>query len=372
MSEPLGIDGLAARFYEAALEPDRWKEGLEALVAFAGVRGASFSFADLARPANAMMQTVGQPAEAVEAYHRHYQQLDPLLKLGPRLLAVEWISDWEVLGPEYGKSDYYNEFMRPFDNHAVLVSAVWREGTDAALVALQRSHSQGAFPRRPGDQLAALIPHLRRAARLHFSVAHLRAAADIASEALHRVGVPLLVVEANGRVVIANAAAQHLCGASKLLRVRHHQLVAVYQDAVLQQAIRDAAAPGRTRPAWLRLGSTAGEDALLLVVAPLAATSPYNASWQRPLVVIMASRNGSSGRQVDAVLAGLFGLTAAEARVASSVAHGLSPAEIAERYGVAVQTVRKQLKAIYSKMGVRRQSELSSLLARLNTILPPS
>jgi DNA-binding CsgD family transcriptional regulator len=167
-----------------------------------------------------------------------------------------------------------------------------------------------------------------------------------------------------------NRAGEQLSRGSKLLTVRNNLVVSTFQDGALQQAIRDATVAGRGRPTWLRLAATAGEEALLVVVTPMSATSPNARSWQRPLAVIMASRSGASARRVVTVLRDLFGLTAAEARVASAVAGGLSPADVAEQYGIAVLTVRGQLKAVYSKMGVRRQAELSRLLMKLQAILP--
>jgi DNA-binding CsgD family transcriptional regulator len=44
------------------------------------------------------------------------------------------------------------------------------------------------------------------------------------------------------------------------------------------------------------------------------------------------------------------------------LAQGESPREIADRLGVSVGTLRIQLKAIFSKTGVRRQAELVRLL----------
>jgi DNA-binding CsgD family transcriptional regulator len=57
-----------------------------------------------------------------------------------------------------------------------------------------------------------------------------------------------------------------------------------------------------------------------------------------------------------------FGLTEREARVAMHLAGGGSIADYALRYGVSEQTVRSQLKAIFAKTGVNRQSALVGLL----------
>jgi DNA-binding CsgD family transcriptional regulator len=60
-----------------------------------------------------------------------------------------------------------------------------------------------------------------------------------------------------------------------------------------------------------------------------------------------------------------FGLTAAEARAAGLIAQGLSPEQAAQQLNIAVETARSQLKAVFSKTGTHRQSELAALLARL-------
>lgn len=60
-----------------------------------------------------------------------------------------------------------------------------------------------------------------------------------------------------------------------------------------------------------------------------------------------------------------FGLTPAEARLAAILKDGGSLAEAAEAIGVSVNTVRNQLRAVFEKMGLRRQSELVRAIAEL-------
>ncbi len=63
-----------------------------------------------------------------------------------------------------------------------------------------------------------------------------------------------------------------------------------------------------------------------------------------------------------------FGLSGAEARLIVALTEGLTPPEAAERFGVALGTVRVQLRSIYAKLGVKRQSEI---VARVMRLLPP-
>jgi DNA-binding CsgD family transcriptional regulator len=60
-----------------------------------------------------------------------------------------------------------------------------------------------------------------------------------------------------------------------------------------------------------------------------------------------------------------FGLTAAEARLATRLASGEALEAVADELGIAKETARSQLKAIFGKTGVHRQSEFVALLARL-------
>ena len=61
----------------------------------------------------------------------------------------------------------------------------------------------------------------------------------------------------------------------------------------------------------------------------------------------------------------LFGLTGAEARVATALLGADSPREVAAQLGIGLATVRSHLHRLYDKTGTRRQAELVWLLATL-------
>ena len=65
------------------------------------------------------------------------------------------------------------------------------------------------------------------------------------------------------------------------------------------------------------------------------------------------------------LLQGLFDLTAKEARIAAAISRGLGLPAIAEMSKVSHETIRTHAKSIYAKTGVKGQSELTALLARL-------
>lgn len=72
----------------------------------------------------------------------------------------------------------------------------------------------------------------------------------------------------------------------------------------------------------------------------------------------------------EEVLQNLFALTQAEAKLAARLARGERVGTIARARGVAVGTVRSQLRTIFSKTRTKSQAGLVLLLARLATIRP--
>ncbi len=63
-----------------------------------------------------------------------------------------------------------------------------------------------------------------------------------------------------------------------------------------------------------------------------------------------------------------FGLTPAEIRLASRLRDGRTLKEAADELSVSINTVRNQLRAIFDKMGLKRQSELIRALAELSQV----
>lgn len=71
----------------------------------------------------------------------------------------------------------------------------------------------------------------------------------------------------------------------------------------------------------------------------------------------------------DVLLRQLYGLTAAESRVATYLYNGICIKEIAERNNASVATVRDQLSSVFQKTRVNSQPKLVALLGRLELLL---
>jgi DNA-binding CsgD family transcriptional regulator len=65
-----------------------------------------------------------------------------------------------------------------------------------------------------------------------------------------------------------------------------------------------------------------------------------------------------------------FCLTPAEARTAALVGSGLAPQDVADQIGITVGTIRCELKSVFEKLAISRQSELVALVVRLAVFHP--
>ena len=152
------------------------------------------------------------------------------------------------------------------------------------------------------------------------------------------------------------------------------QLSAVLPDErvaltrTLAQALRVADGSGDALGEPLRLTRLSGAAPLLVVPVPLPppAFSLWELSDTARLLVLVIDPNARN-LAAAAALQAAFGLTTAEARVATLIGSGLSGPQAAQVLGVSPATVKTHLGRCFEKLGVRSQVEL----ARMLSALPP-
>ncbi len=171
-----------------------------------------------------------------------------------------------------------------------------------------------------------------------------------------RIGV--ILAGAGGRVLAANRPAQEIISLKDGLEFNHEFLrTALPQET---SALRNSIGAGRA-PVFLSLSRPSGKRPLSVLIRSLSQDRDASSSeW--PVAVVFVS---DPDQRLDMDPAGvkvLYGLTPAEAAVASLVAAGRPVVEAARRLGVQTNTVRIQLKQVYAKTGARRQSALVYLI----------
>ncbi len=151
----------------------------------------------------------------------------------------------------------------------------------------------------------------------------------------------------------------------------------VFTDPENAARFRDLAAPvaqGAAGPALLRLVLDNGEEAVfgyLISEAnlpePLRRRLDLPASARRGAVAFVAPDREAAG-DASRMYRETFGLTPAEARLAALLKDGLSLKEAAASLGISVNTARNQIRSVFEKLGVNRQSDLIRHLTELSQL----
>jgi DNA-binding CsgD family transcriptional regulator len=162
----------------------------------------------------------------------------------------------------------------------------------------------------------------------------------------NRQAVALLAAEHGGLRISAGA----LSAASARVREALHEAIGLACNA-LQASGVCLPEPGAPPECWLRIA-----------VAPIY----FGGSSRRATCAAVWIVNTSlSSLPDDELLAALFGLSPAEARLARAVLTGCTTSEYARRAGVRLATIRSQLHSIFVKTGVHRQAQLVALLSKV-------
>lgn len=203
-------------------------------------------------------------------------------------------------------------------------------------------------------RLQALLGAVAQA--VHNHVALEAAAVRIATLMVRRTGVQPIVCTPEG-LVLEGPEPSALRRSPVQVAGGRLSLADREDEATLREALHDAATRAHERV--LVLGRRTGAP---LVVDVLPSLPARTVCFRRQAVLLLRERV-PGGADRTPVLQQLYGLTSAEAEVAMAMTQGAPVCDIAASRGVAPSTVRAQVKAILSKVGVGRQVELVQRLA---------
>lgn len=235
-------------------------------------------------------------------------------------------------------------------------------------LSVNRLETLGQHTDQEKANLQALLPHIARAAELHRTLTGLERHYGAVLAVLDQLLIGLIIVDRFGRVAVANITAREVCESSGLMSITRAGRVEAkssHEDAKLQsliaEAISTATAKGTGSGGPLALGQ--GDKPVLAEVLPLRDDSLPDGEGIHGAAIFLI--DPAVSRVVStAGIARIFGLTPSEQSVAEALANGQGMRQIAESRGTSVETVRKQLKSVFSKTGSTSQLELLQLAVK--------
>jgi DNA-binding CsgD family transcriptional regulator len=313
--------------------------------------------------------TANYSLRSMEEYAAYYWRHDKWANRASQLgMSRVFASKDLIADEEMERSEWYQDWARKLDFFYV-IGTVFPVGEDEVCsFGIHRQRSRGTYQEHDKRPVAEFLPHLRRALQLRQRLARPAIERHAALDALERTGIATLVVGREGEVIYANSQAEELLRAGDSVRVFGGRLAAAGRSnsEKLSLLIHEAVCTASDQRGNAPGGSVAiqrGERLpLTILVAPFR-PAQNGLGWSAPAAILFI-RDPEQVSLASATIQDLFGLTSAEASVASALATGKSIEKIAASSAVSRNTVRTHLKNVLAKTGTSRQAELVALLHR--------
>ncbi len=372
------IERVSELLYEAAAVSDTWPKALAALADATGALNAHFAVWN-GRENKSDFFASAHPDRGWETlYSTYYGAIAPCRHLLDGRPVGEWIASHHYFDQAFvRKSEYFNDFLLRIGGLYSVKGRVFETASrDAyAIAGVLRSPKAGPLD---GDEIARLTTslngHLRRAAALHHKLSAARPNGRLLEAAVDQLSFGILVVDERGKVLAANRTAQDMLQTGDALIERKGILKARHQDDherlihALAVVVDSKRLGGN---GCVRLSRQSEKPAYIATVAPLTeAVDLASMGGNRAALIMINDPEQKNASGLHTALQQAFGLTPAEARTAALVGSGLAPQDVADQIGLTVGTIRCELKNIFEKLDISRQSELAALVARLVVVHP--
>jgi DNA-binding CsgD family transcriptional regulator/PAS domain-containing protein len=375
MPPPTGEeDQVIAAFYQAAHGISGWHGALQRMTEYLDCFMVQLVGIDLQQQRLTYSFEGGaHTAEGIVEYARKYHRMDPHLQQVMALPPGRMLHMHELFDEAYvAQSPFYQDFLIPYGSRFVHGGKLHETEHSAVLLGIHRDPVAGPLHGEGRARAERLFYHLGQAVQLYSRQLAPKAEAAIGRATLDRLGSPVLLLDEQRRIRLCNEAAERLLARGDPLR-NHGGLLhcthAASSDAftLALRSLHLAGPPGA--------GEGAPQDrAVVRVPMPgqllpmslcLLAIRPdhtLGAFGERASAMLLVHDPASRPRFDPFLLGAVLDLTPAESRVATGLASGLSPVQIATEHAVSVHTVRTQIRTIYKKLGVRHLAELLLLV----------
>jgi DNA-binding CsgD family transcriptional regulator/PAS domain-containing protein len=357
------LSRLIGSVYSAAADPALWDQFLGELAHITGAQSAGLVMLDVTQETFMLSSSFNVDPEATRLYQQYFGPMDIWAQRGLSKPAG-YVCPSEALCSlrEIRLSEIYNEFMVRFGIEHGLFGVVENDGQHWASVSLYRDKSSAAFDSVELDIVHFLAPHMQRAFEMHLKFSALKMQSAGLREALDLLPGGVIFLGPKGRVLLMNRSASTILSERDGLLATSSGLRAqrAEESYLLETTIRRALDAKSLSAGGTVLISRRELPPLKVQISPIRDTAMMVPEAISAVAFITDPLQRS--RRAPEVLRERYGLTPAECRVTMLLLDGKTPKEIAGDAKVTVDTVRSQIRSIFGKTGVNRQSDLIRLL----------
>jgi len=375
MDETEQLSTLIGDIYDAALDPARWTDVLSKTARFVGGPAASLYSKDATSKTGSVTYGYGIAPRYQQLYFDKYVKLDPTTT-GHFFAEIEELVAVADLIPynEFIETRFYREWARPQGLVDCVNAVLDKSVTSVALFGVFRHERDGIVDDETRQRMGLIVPHIRRAVLVGRLIDLRAAEAATFADTLDGLSAGMFLVDANGRIVHANAAGHAILTAGDFLRAAGGRLVA--GDPQTDRQLRDI---------FIAAGNGDAAIGIKGIALPLTARDgkrhvahvlPLNSGTRRrsgiayaAAAAVFVHKAALEMPSPPEAIAKAYKLTPTELRILLAVVEVGGVPEVAEALGITEGTVKTHLHRLFEKTNTTRQAELVKLVAGYSTPL---
>lgn len=356
------VNALISRIYDDVREERPWIASLESLRALIPCHTMAIEAVDETADQATYYFAAGRRVHAsdIGVWEEASQVRSEPIPFEPSKLVV--FNDWRQECPTPG-------FLQLLEKYDVLrsMSVGIMQSEDMVRYSLHSGRSiQGSSYSKEEQELFLLVAqHFARAIQMRLDLNRARTSDWIQTDAMERLSVGGLVIDARGRILFTNDTALRLLQDQHGLIVRNGHLRALDSLAenelleCISSLLDNSSDPEPVRALTIERPENRGS--LYVVLRKQRARESISDRWQDVIQVYIHDPELSYCENFT-IFQQLFKLTRSEAAIAAAIARGDSAEDIEKSLNITHNTVRAHLRAIFSKTNVGSRAELVRVL----------
>lgn len=360
------IDSLIGQIYECAITPANWGPTIANIVETlcpVEWRSALLLSEFKSEKKSNCISSVAMTERTIDGYSQMFAVDNPYSKLAwPVRPGTMFDSSENVPQDIVENSPFQKDFLNPLGFSRVIALKLDHRSEEITFIAFLGP--DGCMMDRLKRGLGILSPHLQRAIRVGCRITALQDAADAKQLATDRSPFATLTLDRNFSVLASSGRLQDYVDRA-IVSIQYGRLAFCHPPSQRHLAsMFDLSS--RASQAFMVIDGVGHECPVLAARIPEHRAAGLGSIFTGASLIVSIGRSAGETPTLEINhLVQWFGLTPKQGQLAVALATGQNLQQYAALHGIKINTVRFQLKAIFSKTGTSSQGELLALLARL-------
>lgn len=360
------FSSLVGEIYDAAVDPALRSGALEQVSHFVGGCAATILSRDASRLSIEIHQHFGTESRFRQLYRDRYVEQDPLLDRHLAFAAEQAIGVTDIMPhADFVATSFYREWVEPQGAIDLATVALEKSGARTTVLQVLRHRSRGTVDDSMRERMRLLAPHIQRSRIMGRQIRARSHTVDDLADVLDGLSTAICLLDADGRVVHANAACRQLFVDANLLAMVGDRIVARNtQTDKIFRSLFEIVAAGETHSTGRRqIELVTSADGQHYLVHALPLKREQSLPRDVAVTVLLVQRAAMVPSLVPDAIASAFRLTPSELRVLMAIVEIGGVPDIAAKLGIAETTVKTHLGRLFEKTGAGRQADLVKIAA---------